>query len=185
MNTRHLWVMSLAAMLMIVLIVEGSASGQEYDADVATVETCTGETIQLSDYEKRVLDLHNWSRADYGLQPLCVHPTLTQAARAHSQEMLDDGYFGHDSFDGETTDTRLEDFGYASEGYSYWAYGENIAWGKGDKSLPDDRFEEWMASPDHRPNILSEDFDEIGIGVRVGHSYDDGTMYTTDFGTRR
>jgi hypothetical protein len=59
MNTRHLWMMSLAAMVMIVLIVGGSASGQVYDAGFATVETCTGEFFQLSGYEKRVLDLHN------------------------------------------------------------------------------------------------------------------------------
>ena len=42
-----------------------------------------------------------------------------------------------------------------------------------------------MASSDHRPNILSEDFDEIGIGARAGETYDAGTMYTADFGMRR
>ena len=40
--------------------------------------------------------------------------------------MLDGGYLGHDSLDGETFEARLEDFVYTSEGYSYWAYGENI-----------------------------------------------------------
>src|SRR3954447_18944472 len=183
MNTRHLWMMSLAVMLMIVLVVGGSISAQEYDADFVTVETCTGEIIELSGYEKRMLDLHNWTRADYGLQPLCVHPVLTEAARAHSQEMLDGDYLGHESLDGETTEARLEDFGYSSNGYSYWMFGENIAWGTGYKSLPDNRFEEWMGSPDHWPNILSEDFSEIGIGVRAGESYDEGTTYTVDFGT--
>jgi uncharacterized protein YkwD len=184
MNTRRLGTKFLAAMLVIVLMVGGSASGQEYDTDFATVETCTGETIQLSGYEKRVLDLHNRTRVDYGLQPLCVHPALTEAARAHSQEMLDGDYFGHESSDGGTVEGRLEGFGYTSYGYSYWAIGENIGWGTGYKGLPDHRFDEWMASSDHYPNILSEDFDEIGIGVRVGHGYDDGTMYTVDFGTR-
>ena len=183
MNKRHLLMMSPAAMVIIVLIVGGSASGQEYDT--AAVETCTGESIQLSGDEKRVLDLHNWTRAEYGLRPLCLHPVLTEAARTHSQEMLDVGYFGHESSDGRTAEGRLEGFGYTSSGYSYWTIGENIGWGTGYKGLPDHRFEEWMASSDHRPNILSEDFDEIGVGVRAGHSYDDGTMYTADFGTRR
>jgi uncharacterized protein YkwD len=99
--------------------------------------------------------------------------------------MLDGGYFGHESSDGGTTGGRLEGFGYTSYGYSYWAIGENIGWGTGYKGLPDHRFDEWMASSDHYPNILSEDFDEIGIGVHAGHTYDDGTMYTADFGTRR
>jgi uncharacterized protein YkwD len=185
MNIGHLWTMSLAAVVMVGFVVGGSASGQEYDANSATVESCTGETTQLNGYEKRVLDLHNWARADYGLQQLCVHPALTDAARAHSQEMLDWDYFGHESSDGGTTEGRLESYGYTSYGYSYWAIGENIGWGTGYKALPDRRFEEWIASSDHYPNILSEDFDEIGIGVRTGYSYDDGTMYTVDFGTRR
>jgi len=172
-------------MLVIVLIVGGSASGQEYDAEFVTIETCTGETIQLSGYEKRVLDLHNWTRAEYALQPLCVDSALTEAARAHSQEMLDGDFFGHESEGGGTTEARLEEFGYTSYGYSYWAIGENIGWGTGYKGRPDHRFNEWMASSDHYPNILSEDFDEIGIGVRAGHSYDDGTMYTADYGIRR
>jgi uncharacterized protein YkwD len=183
MNKRHLLLMSPAAMVMIVLIVGGSAWGQEYDT--GAVETCTGESIQLSGDEKRVLDLHNWTRAEYGLQPLCLHSVLTEAARTHSQEMLDVGYFGHESSDGRTAEGRVEGFGYTSSGYSYWAIGENIGWGTGYKGLPDHRFEEWMASSDHRPNILSEDFDEIGIGVRAGRGYVDGTMYTVDFGTRR
>ena len=185
MNTRRLWTKFLAARLVVVLMAGGSAFGQEYDTDFATVESCTGETIQLSGYEKRVLDLHNWTRAEYGLQPLCVHHALTEAARAHSQEMLDGDYFGHESSDGGTVEGRLERFGYTSYGYSYWAIGENIGWGTGYKGLPDHRFDEWMASSDHYPNILSEDFDEIGIGVRVGHGYGDGEMYTVDFGTRR
>src|SRR5215212_10490521 len=117
MHTRHLSVLFLTTMVIVALAAEGSALGK--GTDLITLETCTGETIELNGYENRMLDLHNQTRADQGLQPLCVNPALTQAARAHSQEMLDDGYFGHDSFNGETTDARLVDFGYAPEGYSY------------------------------------------------------------------
>src|SRR4051794_34478820 len=185
MNARHLSVLLLATMIIVVLAVGGSASGKEADTTLITVDTCTGETTELSGYEKRMLDLHNQTRSDHGLQPLCVNPALTQAARAHSQEMLDEDYFGHDSFDGESFEARLGDFGYAPDGYSYWAYGENIAWGQGNKALPDDRFEEWMGSAEHRDNILNGDFSGIGVGARPGETYDAGTMYTADFGTRR
>ncbi len=163
MNKRHLLMMSPAAMVIIVLIVGGSASGQEYDT--GAVETCTGEPIQLSGDEKRVLDLHNWTRADYGLQPLCVHPALTEAARAHSQEMLDRDYTAHESFNGETVKQRLTRFGYAFSRYTYYAYGENIACGSGPRGSPESVFDFWMKSPDHSPNILSEKFRQIGIGA--------------------
>lgn len=184
MNTRQLSVLFLATTI-VALAAGGSASGMGAD-DLVAVGTCTGETIELNGSEKRMLDLHNQTRADHGLGPQCADPVLTQAARAHSQQMLDEGYFSHDSFNGETFEARLEDFGYTSEGYSYWEYGENIAWGTGPKAQADDRFEEWMGSPEHRDNILNGGFSEIGIGARTGGSQDDtGMMYTADYGTRR
>jgi Cysteine-rich secretory protein family len=112
MNTRHLSVLFLATIIIVALAAEGLALGK--GADTILVEACTGESIELNGYENRMLDLHNQIRADHGLQSLCVNPALTQAARAHSQQMLDDGYFGHNSFDGETFKDRLEDFGYPS-----------------------------------------------------------------------
>jgi uncharacterized protein YkwD len=154
--------------------------------EVVTVAACTGDAIELTSNEKRMLDLHNETRAGYGLPPLCVHPALTWAARAHSQEMLDGGYFSHDSPYGESIEDRLERFGYTSAGYAYWTYGENLGWGSGTLAAPESRFDEWMGSPDHRDNILREDLTEVGIGTSTGNygSYGDTTMYTVDFGSR-
>ena len=44
-----------------------------------------------------------------------------------------------------------------------------------------------MNSPDHRPNILSAKYRQIGIGARQGtfQTYGESTMYTVDFGVRR
>ena len=89
MNTRHLSVLFLATTIVALAAAGGSAFGM--GADLVAVGTCTGETIELNGKEKRMLDLHNQTRADNGLQPLCADPTLTQAARAHSQQMLDGG----------------------------------------------------------------------------------------------
>ena len=160
----------------------GSTAGNDTD-----VETCTGETIKLNSDEKQMLDLHNQTRANNGLRPLCVHPDLTEAARFHSQEMLDKGYFSHDSRNGESVKARLEHFGYAFAGHSYWKYGENVSWGSGDLGAADNRFDEWMDSADHRANILDKNFDQVGIGARTGtfEAQDGAKMYTVDFGTRR
>ena len=184
MKVKYASVVFLATAFAFVLAVGGSAPAQEMVGALVPVETCTGETIELSDDEKRTLDLHNQTRAGNGLSAFCVHPALTESARAHSQEMLDEGYFEHESHDGEAMEDRIERFGYSSSGYSYWTIGENIGWGTGPLSAPESRFEEWMASPDHRPNILSESFTEVGIGVRDAGTHDGGKMYTADFGTR-
>ncbi len=160
----------------------GSAAGNDTD-----VETCTGETIKLNGDEKQMLDLHNQARANNGIPPLCVHPDLTEAARFHSQEMLDKGYFSHDSRNGESIKARLERFGYAFAGHPYWKYGENVSWGSGHMGAADHRFDDWMDSPDHRANILDKNFLEVGIGARTGtfEAQDGAKMYTVDFGTRR
>jgi uncharacterized protein YkwD len=155
-------------------------------ASTVTPTACGGGTTLSSD-EKRILDLHNQTRARYGLPPLCVHPALTKAARSHSQDMLDRDYSSHTSPDGETVKERIERFGYTFSGYSYYRYGENIYWGYGSSSGPDNAFDWWMSSSDHRANILNKDFRDIGIGVRKGtyKTHGETTMYTVDFGVRR
>ena len=100
-------------------------------ADGALVKKCGGGEIFLNEQEASVLALHNEVRAEHDLGPLCVHPKLQEAARAHSQEMLDRDYAAHESFNGETVKQRLKRFGYGFSRYSYYAYGENIAWGPG------------------------------------------------------
>ena len=151
------------------------------------VEKCGGGQVFLNEQEERVLDLHNQARAEHGLDPLCVQPKLEEAARAHSQEMLDKGYAAHESFNGETVRQRLKRFGYGFSGYSYYAYGENIAWGSETQGFPESVFDFWMNSTPHRSNILNQKYLQVGIGARTGllQSYGASTTYTVDFGVRR
>ena len=50
--------------------------------------------------EQEVIALANAARADAGLGPLSCDPDMTRAARLHSQDMCDRGYFSHTSLDG-------------------------------------------------------------------------------------
>jgi uncharacterized protein YkwD len=188
MTTKRVWVSLLAATLAaisaigaLILVPQGA------EAALVTFKTCGGGTIEVNFNEKRMLELHNKARTERGLKVLCVHPTLTRAARAHSQEMLDKDYASHNSFNGESVKKRLERFGYTFGRYSYYAIGENVAWGCGSYGAPDRIFKWWMNSSNHRSNILSKKFQEVGIGARTGtfKSCDHATMYTVDFATRR
>ncbi len=177
----------LAAILATVAAIFVSAIGpQRADASGNTVRTCGGGTIKLNSAEQRVLKLHNHARHAHGLKALCVQPDLTKAARAHAQEMLDKDYASHYSFDGESVGDRLARFGYTSGGYSYYLYGENIAWGCRSYGSPDYIFDWWMHSPEHRSNILDKRYRQVGIGVRSGtfKTCASATTYTVDFGTR-
>ena len=68
-----------------------------------------------------------------------------------------------------------------------YAIGENIGWGTLSLSTPGAMVGAWMASPDHRANILDPRFRDTGVGVSpqapqalsAGAS---GGTYTQDFG---
>jgi uncharacterized protein YkwD len=141
----------------------------------------------LTQLESSVLADINAFRVQHGLARLRLSPQLTAAARAHSQQMAQQGYFAHESADGSAFWKRLQRF-YASS--HYWSVGENLLW-----SSPDidgaRALRLWLASPEHRRNLVNPLWREIGVsavheaqapGVYQGR---DVTIVTTDFGVRR
>ncbi len=128
----------------------------------------------LDPFEAEVLRLTNEFRAENGLDPLAADARLTAAAEGWSREMAEGDFFAH-------SDTQEI---VAAEGYDWTRLGENIAAGY---QTPDDVVEGWIASDGHRANLLSENFEEIGIGY---HFRDDdggdapyGHYWTQVFGT--
>ena len=176
---RYATVVLVAAFLAIVVALSVTAIKPE-KADAVptkTMTTCDGGTIVLDPEENRIVHLQNRARRSYGLAPLCVDPTLTEAARAHSADMIARNYFGHGLVGARLT----------SYGYNWYTYGENIAGGYGySYSSPDHAFNMWMASPGHHANIVNGSFEEIGIGTATGeyNGIANYTMYTADFGTQ-
>jgi uncharacterized protein YkwD len=131
----------------------------------------------------------NAVRAAHGLAPLTLSRQLNAAATAHSGEMVADGYFAHSSFDGEPYSKRIAGF-YPGPRIGTWAVGENLLWSPGaiDAQAVVAR---WMRSPEHRMNVLSPLWRQVGIGftssssgpgVFAGHTV---TVVTTDFGFRQ
>ncbi len=174
---RYATVVFAAAVLATVAALSVSAIEPKKAEAADTVRTCDGGKVKLNAKEERTLRLHNTARKSRGLRPLCVHPALTKAARAHSALMIRKDYFGHGN-----TGLRLKRYG-----YKWRTYGENIAWGSGSQGYPAAVFNGWMHSSGHRSNILAKKFREVGIGTATGayEGYTNTTMYTVDFGTRR
>jgi len=106
--------------------------------------------------EMQELALTNEARLAAGLLELACDDALTRAARAHSEDMCDRGYFSHRSIDGRAFTDRIDE-----QGASYTTAGENIAWGQ---QGPEDAHAAWMASPGHRSNILGTGYRRVGIG---------------------
>jgi uncharacterized protein YkwD len=130
----------------------------------------------------------NAIRTAHGLVPLKPNAVLTVAAARHSAEMLADGYFAHKSDNGAPFWKRLKGYtGAASHG---WEVGENLLWSPSEVDAPG-ALRMWMASPEHRKNILTASWREIGIASAHADSAPGtyggrpATVITTDFGVRR
>ena len=144
--------------------------------------------VTLTSLESGVLSELNQIRAQHGLQPLKISARLTAASAQHSREMGTAGYFEHNSNDGTAFWKRIGRW-YGSTGYGYWSVGENLLWSSPDVDAQH-ALELWMNSPEHRANILTARWREIGIAaIHVGSApgtYGGRavTVITTDFGVR-
>lgn len=111
---------------------------------------------KLSSEEQSLLDLTNRERRMKNLPALKVHPQLMKAAREHAVNMAKQQKLDH-QLDGKDLANRLKALEYA-----FSEAGENIAHKPVTARLV---MKKWMDSEDHRNNILSEEFVEIGLGM--------------------
>jgi uncharacterized protein YkwD len=142
----------------------------------------------LADLEGGVLAELNSIRVSRGLRPLKLNPALTAAARQHTFEMLADGYFEHDSANGQAFWRRIQQY-YSRGSKGRWSVAENLLWSGGEIGAKR-ALDAWMASAGHRENILTAKYREIGIAAVYATTASGAfggapvTVITTDFGVR-
>jgi hypothetical protein len=172
-----------------------------------------------TNYEQYLLELVNRARLDpageaarYGIelneglspgtlsadprQPLALNSQLLDAARGHSQWMLDADVFDHVEANGSNPMSRMQAAGYTFK--PSWTYGENIAWvgttgeldldGATQQNHQNLFVDEGIEGRGHRLNIMNGDFREVGIAELEGVFSADGwdynaAMATQDFAT--
>jgi uncharacterized protein YkwD len=141
-------------------------------ATASASPSTAGTTAPASAAVARVLALANSERGKVGCSPLTLNAKLAKAAQDHSADMASHQNMSHTGSDGSDPGQRI-----TAAGYSWSAYGENVAFGY---STPEEVMAGWMSSPGHKRNILDCGFKEIGIGLAQPGSY-----WTQDFGTAR
>jgi uncharacterized protein YkwD len=130
----------------------------------------------------------NALRASHGLRPLRLNAELSAAATQHSREMAADGYFAHDSLNGQSFWRRIESW-YRPR-HRFFSVGENLLWSSPDVTARR-AIGMWMASPEHRANLLHAAWREVGFSaVHVASAPGafgglEVTILTADFGVRR
>jgi len=122
------------------------------------------------DLENKMLQLVNEERAKKGIAPLQMDAALTTAAREHSKDMFERGYFSHVTPEGKDPFRRMHD-----DGIQFITAGENLALAQtlyiAHNGL--------MHSPGHRANILNPAFHKVGIGILDGGMH--GLMISQEF----
>lgn len=135
----------------------------DWDEDHAALEEELRELVNAVRAEGGDCDGRSFGPAG----PLEMSPALRCAARVHSADMVDRGFFDHQNPDGEGPSDRV-----GQAGYSFTALGENILQGFGSLSTAEEAVQAWLASPPHCENIHTDAFTETGVGyIKVGNSH--------------
>ncbi len=145
-----------------------------------TVEPKSNEVVNLnfktanysvdSVSEAKMYTLVNRERISRGLSTLLLWDKLTDVARNHCKDMLKRGYFSHYTPEGLSPFDRM-----AKADIEFTFAGENLALAPN----VDLAMKGLMQSPGHRANILSADFQRVGIGAIDAGVY--GQMYCQEF----
>ncbi|MCA9606449.1 MAG: CAP domain-containing protein [Myxococcales bacterium] len=133
-----------------------------------------------TEYEWGVLEETNRMRAlgatcgadTFGpAEPLTMDPLLRLAARLHSTNMGENGFFDHTDPEGRGPGERVAEVGFRG---SY--VGENIARGQ---ATPEEVVDAWMHSEGHCRNIMNPRYHFLGVGL--AYSPADEPFWTQNF----
>jgi uncharacterized protein YkwD len=167
------------AWIIVALVITLFAGTSTLHAQNPTNEAVDDIKAQNEAFELEVIRLLNQERISRGLHPLLLNNSLTDAARAHNQDMISNGFFDHIGSDGSWPWDRACDQGYTPYGGGGCFVAENIA---AAQTTPAQVFNTWMNSQGHRDNMLDPNYREIGVGHATGGAY--GHYWTMDLGAQ-
>ena len=132
---------------------------------------------------RAILCLTNWARARAGLRPFAASALLDRVGRRRLEGDIRCGEFGHTPC-GSPFDAAFAPY---LAHAAWYRIAENIAWGVGRDATPRTTMGSWLRSAEHRSNILSPVFRELGVGyisrVRFG-GWSDSALWSQEFGVR-
>lgn len=143
--------------------------------------------VSAADVAQRIHERINEERRKQKLPALAWDATLAGIAAAHSRDMANRNYIGHDSPGGHGFDHRYRQGGYRCQiriGRAIHTGAENVALGRlynsmrtvngvayydwnSAETIARRTVEGWMASSGHRANILTPHWRRQGIGVEI------------------
>ena len=111
----------------------------------------------------KLVENTNEHRHRHDLVALTLDPKLTSAAQAKAEDMARRNYWSHSTPDSQPFSSFI-----INSGYQYQAIGENLAYGFNNAGQV---INGWMNSEEHRENILSKNYQNVGFGVASSPDY--------------
>lgn len=181
----------LVAPLCALIAAAACAAGAAAQADpyavlLAPAGTCAHDEVvglPLDQARRTMLCLVDYARAEDGLAPLRLDPTLDAAGQAKLYADVSCAQFSHTPC-GQPFARVFAAYLAGANGYRI---GENIAWGNGGYASPRATMDAWIHSSGHRANLLTADFRDVGIGYVPGERFqgmDGVSLWSNEFGVR-
>ena len=123
----------------------------------------SAQTSSLTALELSTVETINELRVSHGLAPLTVSAQLFDSTMIHCRQMVEGGYFGHESPNGSSFLSRITSY-YPRGRYRYYSVGENLLWTMSPLSSQA-MVERWMKSPEHRANLLDPTWRQVAVGA--------------------
>ena len=136
---------------------------------------CVSDDANWWAYEE-LIALINEERVADGLASLTPSGELAEAARRHTEDMVEQGSLCHIGSDGSTPGQRIR-----AARYEWLACGEVVALGPG---CPRVILNLWLRSPDHRAILTDGDLRDVGV-ARAPDPAGRGYYWTVDLGIRQ
>ena len=176
--------LACAVGLAAAVVAAPTSASDSYAALLAPRGTCADDaSLHLDPASARaaMLCLVNYARTRSGLAPLRLREMLNLAGQAKLHADLSCDEFSHSPC-GRPFQSVFA--GYLA-GASSYRIGENLAWGTGDEGTPRQTLNSWLRSPEHRANLLTPEFRDLGIGYLAGQRFRGvrgATLWSQEFG---
>lgn len=137
-------------------LLEGVEQRKEKTGAIRNEEPRRGmETFEGTVYD--IVALANEARRAQGINELSINASLMESAMLKAEDMKKKDYFDHITPEGLDISYFVN-----AAGYNFSTIGENLAEGYFSAQSV---HEAWMNSEGHRENMLSSDYEEIGVAV--------------------
>jgi len=159
---------------LVALVIATTAAAPHGAAAAACAQADIPFTGDADAARQGLLCLVNDERATRGLTPLIGNAALDEAAQAHVDDMVADGYFDHTAPDGSTPADRAARAGYAGDVIETLYQLQST---DDEATAPREPVTAWMQSPQHCGALLSPQIEDLGAGVSA-----DGSTWDLELG---